>query len=329
MKKIFLIFILFSFCFFTSCQKETKIEDNQNKNEIVDNKEETKKEENNNYKKYIHYHIIDDKDEIEEIVDLDNYVLKTYEKPTYYLKGWFTDSKCKEAFSLNDYNWPNEDYTLDLYGKWMEQYYKVIFMADGVEITKQSIRSGDFAVAPKAPSKSGYLFDKWDTDFSNVQSDLIVNAIYKEKGDKRNVFVVLGNWMNDDGTISATMRKRLELTLEAIKKFDPAYIIVSGGLANTKAGITEAQAMYNYLTEHDVPADLIIKEDKSLSTYQNSIYTMTILEDVDFDNLIIISTIEHFVNYQTIKYFNDAALANPKIKEKNINIMIYTNNGSC
>ena len=134
--------------------------------------------------------------------------------------------------------------------------------------------------------------------------------------------------MNDDGTMSATMKKRLALCLEAYDKFNPDYIVVTGGMANAKAGISEAQAMYSYLTTMGINPGMIIKEDQSLSTNQNAIYTMAKLENFDFDNLIIVSTIEHFVNYQTVKYFNDAALANQKIKEKNINIMIYTNNAN-
>ena len=84
--------------------------------------------------------------------------------------------------------------------------------------------------------------------------------------------------------------------------------------------------MYNYLVEKGVDKNIIIKEDQSMSTYQNAIYTMTKLENINFKNLIIVSTIEHFVSYQTIKYFNDAAYNNEIIRNKNINIMIYTNN---
>ena len=133
--------------------------------------------------------------------------------------------------------------------------------------------------------------------------------------------------MNNDGTISSTMRTRLELALKAFSEFDFDYIVVSGGMANSQAGISEAQAMYNYLVEHGIDGNIIIKEDQSMSTQQNAIYTMQKLENIDFNNIIVVSTIEHFTNYQTIKYFNDAANNNAKIKAKNINIMIYTNNG--
>ena len=42
------------------------------------------------------------------------------------------------------------------------------------------------------------------------------------------VFVVLGNYLNDDGTPSSYLIKRLSLTLDAYQKFHPNKIIVSG-----------------------------------------------------------------------------------------------------
>lgn len=146
------------------------------------------------------------------------------------------------------------------------------------------------------------------------------------KKESDTIIVVLGNWMNDNGTISTIMRRRLDLAIKAYEEFNPKYIVVTGGMANAKAGIAEADAMYNYLVDAGIDKDIIIKEDQSMSTYQNANYTMKLIEDIDFKTLIIVSTIEHFVNYETIKYFNDACLNNSKVFSKKINIMIYTNN---
>ena len=43
------------------------------------------------------------------------------------------------------------------------------------------------------------------------------------------VFVLLGNRMRDDGTISDLMRLRLELCVKYYNDHKPDYIIVSGG----------------------------------------------------------------------------------------------------
>ena len=167
--------------------------------------------------------------------------------------------------------------------------------------------------------------DNGDDNMEDLEEKQEEEQEVKEEKDE-SILVVLGNWMNDDGTISSTMKRRLDLAIKAYKEFEPKYIVVTGGLANTKAGITEADAMYTYLVNAGIDGNIIIKEDKSVSTYQNANFTMKLIEDIDFKNLIIVSTIEHFVNYDTLKYFNDACLNNAKVCSKKVNIMIYTNN---
>ncbi len=141
--------------------------------------------------------------------------------------------------------------------------------------------------------------------------------------------VVLGNWMNDDGTMSDTMKIRLDLALKLYKEMSFKYIVLSGGVANIKAGISEASCMFNYLVNNGIRESILIKEDKSTSTYENALFTMEKIENYDFNNLVIVSTIEHFINYKTLKYFNDAINNNKILKDKNINIMIYTNSYNC
>ena len=49
---------------------------------------------------------------------------------------------------------------------------------DGSLITSLSVEKGADAVAPEHPVRLGYLADGWDTDFTNVQKDLTVTALY-------------------------------------------------------------------------------------------------------------------------------------------------------
>ena len=48
----------------------------------------------------------------------------------------------------------------------------------GETINTQIVVAGEDAVAPEAPVHEGYTFVEWDTDFTNVQSDLRVTAVY-------------------------------------------------------------------------------------------------------------------------------------------------------
>ena len=141
----------------------------------------------------------------------------------------------------------------------------------------------------------------------------------------KNVVVVLGNRINNDGTLTKTMYKRLELTLSIDKQFHPELIIVSGGIANPQVNFSEADAMYDYLVEHGIEKERLLKEGNSMSTKENAIFSYRLLEDVDFDNLIIVSTYGHFKDWNALGYFHDAVMTNEKIAAKNFNLMIYTN----
>ena len=68
---------------------------------------------------------------------------------------------------------------------------------------------------------------------------------------KKTVVIVLGNRLNDDGSITKIQEERLKMALELEEMFHPDYFILSGGLANPIPQLTEAEAMYNYLVKID------------------------------------------------------------------------------
>lgn len=107
------------------------------------------------------------------------------------------------------------------------------------------------------------------------------------------IAVILGNRMNDDGTLSRRMLARLDLALKLYAEQSPDFIIVSGGVANKKAGIPEAAAMKDWLVKNGIPDSKIIKEDRSLSTKQNAWFTVPILKEMKTDKLIICTSREH------------------------------------
>ncbi len=141
----------------------------------------------------------------------------------------------------------------------------------------------------------------------------------------KNIAVVLGNRINNDGSLTKTMYKRLELALKVYEQFNPEYIVLSGGIANEAVNFSEADAMYDYLVKQGIPKEKLIKEGKSLSTNQNAIFTYEILENYDFDNLIIVSTYGHFKDWNALGYFYDNLQKNEKVLNKHIHLMVYTN----
>lgn len=60
-------------------------------------------------------------------------------------------------------------------------------------ISTQIISYGEDAIEPEIPVKSGYIFEKWDKDFTNVKEDLIIKAIYVSKNKIYNITYDLDN----------------------------------------------------------------------------------------------------------------------------------------
>ena len=62
-----------------------------------------------------------------------------------------------------------------------ETIYKVTFLdINGNVIAVREVEKGQAAVAPSAPEVEGYSFTGWDTDFTKVEQDLTVKAVYKK-----------------------------------------------------------------------------------------------------------------------------------------------------
>lgn len=107
------------------------------------------------------------------------------------------------------------------------------------------------------------------------------------------VFVLLGNRMNDDGSISDILRGRLEIAKDYYFAHKPDKIIVTGGLANPVAGTPEAPVMKRELIARGIPEEIIIKEDKSLTTKQNAEFSVPIIKSLGADKVVLCTSKEH------------------------------------
>lgn len=82
-----------------------------------------------------------------------------------FLKPLTKDSKVKNGDTV--------------YVKWAINKYTITFM-DGEKVleTFTNVPHGSAVTAPEVPKKDGKTFKGWDKDFSNVTSDLTINAVY-------------------------------------------------------------------------------------------------------------------------------------------------------
>lgn len=137
--------------------------------------------------------------------------------------------------------------------------------------------------------------------------------------DKKVVVIVLGNRLNDDGSITKIQEQRLLMALELDKLFNPVSFILSGGVANKLAKISEAEAMYNYLLDKGIAKERLIIEKESKTTVQNAQFSIPIVKDINPDIVIVCSSGYHFADpqYKAMESFVN------ELKESGIALMTY------
>ena len=91
--------------------------------------------------------------------------------------------------------------------------------------------------------------------------------------------VALGYQLKADGSMRDELIGRLEVVLRCAEKYPNAYIACTGGPTAFNNNLaTEAGRMAAWLEEHGVPRERLIVEERSMTTAQNAIYTVQILE---------------------------------------------------
>lgn len=129
------------------------------------------------------------------------------------------------------------------------------------------------------------------------------------------VAVVLGNRINDDGSMSKIMLDRLTMTLRICKHFAVDKIILSGGIANKNVNMSEARMMYDYLVERGVAEDILVMEDKSLTTKQNAELSVPIAAKLGATRLLLLTSAEHMSRsyLNPVKLFKKQLIKYPQI----------------
>ena len=89
--------------------------------------------------------------------------------------------------------------------------------------------------------------------------------------------VVLGAKVNGTSP-SRTLRERIDAAAAYLVEYPNAIAIVSGGQGPDE-GISEAQCMFNGLTERGIPADRIWMEDQATSTWENLTFSLDLIEE--------------------------------------------------
>ncbi|MGG1250809.1 YdcF family protein [Brevibacillus agri] len=112
------------------------------------------------------------------------------------------------------------------------------------------------------------------------------------------VGIVLGAAVWGEGP-SPGLRERLE---QAVQLYQDGYVsalLVTGGLGEGKTK-TEAEVSRDYLVAHGIPAEHILMENQSTSTYENLLYGQQAFDDYRMHHVLIISHDYHLARAMTM-----------------------------
>jgi len=130
---------------------------------------------------------------------------------------------------------------------------------------------------------------------------LIISSAHTEDAEV-DALIVLGAGLRN-GVPSMILRTRLNAAIRYQASRGDTPIIVSGGLGEGET-ITEAEAMFRYLSARGVDESLIWKEEESTSTRENLAYSLAIMEknglDIENAKVAIVSNEFHLYRAKLI-----------------------------
>jgi len=113
----------------------------------------------------------------------------------------------------------------------------------------------------------------------------------KDEKKTADIAVIMGSKVNEDGTLSERLTKRMECGLNLYRSGRVKHIIVSGGLG--KEGHYEGKKMHHYLIEKGVPDSVIIIDNNGNNTELTVKNTLGFRTTPHFNSIIVVSQYFH------------------------------------
>ena len=144
-----------------------------------------------------------------------------------------------------------------------------------VEELLKELRRSDKAAAEKWES----IMDLWTHEAAGIRINYTVLPDGLPDTDELAI-VALGFQLYPDGTMKEELIERLKVVKRCAEKYPNAYVVCTGGgTAAENPSATEAGVMASWLKENGISSERIIVEDKSITTAQNAMFTLDILEE--------------------------------------------------
>jgi len=135
---------------------------------------------------------------------------------------------------------------------------------------------------------------------------ILVTHPFEEDVSQADAAIVLGAALWNERP-SPALKERLNHALQLYKDNKVQYIIVSGGKGHANDKLSEAEGMKNYLIEQGVNETHIVLEQHATNTYENLLFTKSIIDKLQFQSVIIVShsyhayrtnKMAHYLNYK-------------------------------
>lgn len=125
----------------------------------------------------------------------------------------------------------------------------------------------------------------------------IIDGCYDAKK-TADVAVILGNKVNEDGSLSLRLEKRMECGLELFLDNRVNKIIVSGGLG--KEGYFEGDKMREYLLRNGVADSCIIVDNQGNNTRATVLNSLKIKDSLNLKSILIVSQYYHITRIKKL-----------------------------
>lgn len=115
-------------------------------------------------------------------------------------------------------------------------------------------------------------------------------ALSSRRPPRADAGIVLGCATRPDGRPSAALTRRALAGASLLKQGRVGQLILSGGVGSQRS---EARAMYDVLTEAEADPSRLLLEERSHSTYQNLLYSRSILQGIGARSVVLITERYH------------------------------------
>jgi vancomycin permeability regulator SanA len=112
-----------------------------------------------------------------------------------------------------------------------------------------------------------------------------------DRKENADLALILGSKVNEDGTLSTRLEKRLDCGLGLYQDHRVPKLIVSGG--NGKEGFREGDKMREYLLKKGVPDSCIIVDNEGNNTTQSVQNTLFLQPSLHYSKVIVVSQYYH------------------------------------